>query len=197
MRFKSLNFKVLSLELSSGFTLMELMVVMAIMGILITVGLSSYKSVQMKSRDARRKNDLRSIAGALDLYYNDKGRYPGDDGAGNIMGCGTGDSQMCTWGAAMRDSKNTLYMVTLPSDPASGRRYYYDSQGSQGKGFQLYARLENSEDIDLSRDERGNVYFYTGTVCIPATSKKCNYGVASANLALDDAGQGHTKTVTD
>lgn len=180
-----------------GFTLMEIMVVIAIMGILVTVGLTSYKSVQMKSRDSRRKSDLRGIAGALELYYNDKGRYPADDGSGNIKGCGTGDNQQCVWGAAMKDSKNTLYMVSLPGDPAAGRQYYYDSQGSQGKGFQLFARLENSEDIDLSRDESGNIYYYTGTVCIPATGKKCNHGAASANLALDDAGQGHTKTITD
>lgn len=175
---------------------MELMVVMAILGILITVGLTSYKSVQAKSRDSRRKSDLRGIAGALELYYNDKNRYPADDGSGNIKGCGTGDNQLCTWGAAMTDNKGTVYMVTLPNDPVAGRTYYYDSQGSQGKGFQLYARLENNEDVNLSRDGDGNVYYYTGTACMTG-NKKCNHGLASANLALDDAGQGHTKTTTD
>ena len=175
---------------------MELLVVMAILGILITVGLASYKSVQMKSRDARRKSDVRNIASSLELYVNDKSRYPGDDGNGKIMGCGTGDSQVCAWGSSMTDSKGTVYMISLPGDPVSGRQYYYDSYGSQGKGFQFFARLENSQDVDLSRESgTGNVYYYTGTLCFG--TKKCNWGLASPNLTLDDASQGHTKTTTD
>lgn len=175
---------------------MELMVVMAILGILITVGLTSYKSVQMKSRDSRRKNDMRQIASALELYFNDKGRYPADDGSGKISGCGVGDTSLCNWTSAMTDSKGTVYMVVLPGDPVGSYQYYYDSYGGQGKGFQLYARLENSQDVDLSRDGSGNVYYYVSTVCTTA-NKKCNYGVASPNLTLDDASQGHTKTTTD
>lgn len=175
---------------------MELMVVMAILGILITVGLASYKSVQMKSRDSKRKSDLRQISSALELYFNDKGRYPADDGAGMIKGCGTSDAQVCTWNSSMTDSKGTIYMVKLPGDIASGYQYYYDSYGGQGKGYQLYARLENSQDVDLSRDGQGNVYYYGGTVC-QTGNKKCNFGVTSSNLTLDDASQGHTKTITD
>ncbi len=175
---------------------MELLIVMAILGILITVGLASYKSVQAKSRDSRRKSDVRNIASALELYFNDKNRYPADDGAGKIMGCGTGDTQVCAWGTAMTDSKGTVYMVATPGDPASGWQYYYDSYGSLGKGYQLFARLENSQDVDLSRDGSNNVYYYIGTVC-QTGNKKCNFGVASPNLTLDDASQGHTKTITD
>ena len=175
---------------------MELMIVMVLLGILITVGLASYRSVQMKSRDSKRKSDLRQISSALELYFNDKGRYPADDGAGIISGCGTGDSQACAWGESMTDSKGTIYMITLPGDPSSGRQYYYDSYGSLGKGYQLYGRIENSEDVDLSRDGSNNIYYYVGTVC-QTGNKKCNFGLASSNLTLDDASQGHTKTTTD
>ena len=175
---------------------MELMVVMVLLGILITVGLASYRSVQMKSRDSKRKSDMRQISSALELYFNDKSRYPADDGAGIIKGCGTSDSQNCAWEDTMKDSNGTIYMIKLPGDPSSGRQYYYDSYGGQGKGYQLYARLENSEDVDLSRDGSDNVYYYVGTVC-QTGSKKCNFGVTSSNLTLDDASQGHTKTISD
>ncbi len=195
MHIKSLKFKVLILKLSSGFTLMELLVVMAILGILITVGLTSYKSVQMKSRDARRKSDMRQIASALELYFNDKGRYPADDNAGNIMGCSTGDNQLCTWGSVMKDASNTVYMVVLPDDPVGTYNYYYDAFGA-GKGYQLYSRLENTQDIDLKRDGSNNIYYYVGTVCMTG-NKKCNHGIASPNLGLDDASQGHTLMTTD
>ncbi len=181
---------------SRGFTLMELLVVIAVMGVLITVGISSYTSTQRKSRDVRRKNDMRQIASALELYYNDKGRYPNDDGAGKIKGCDALDNVVCAWGSLMKDKNGTIYMVTLPGDPASGGQYYYDAYGGQGKGYQLYARLENSQDIDLKREVgSGNVYYYLGTQC--AGTKKCNYGIASPDLALDDASQGHTLTTTD
>lgn len=182
---------------SSGFTLMELLVVIVILGVLITVGISSYISTQRKSRDVRRKNDMRQIASALELYYNDKGRYPSDNGdLGNIKGCDAGDNVVCAWGSLMKDSKGTIYMVKLPGDPASGWQYYYDAYGGQGKGYQLYARLESSQDIDLKREVgSGNVYYYLATLCVG--TKKCNYGVASPDLALDDASQGHTLTTTD
>lgn len=170
-----------------GFTLIELMVVIAIMGILIIMGISSYKSTQMKSRDTRRKNDLRQVASALELYYNDKGKYPDDDNAGGMKGCGAAATELCAWGSIMKDTtpgKETVYMVTLPDDPAGSRQYYYDYDFS-GKGYQLYARLENGQDIDLVR-EPGVGKAYDGTVC--GSSIKCNYGVASTNLALTDNG---------
>ena len=54
-----------------GFTLVELLVVMAIMAILTVVVTSSFKTVQIKARDSRRKNDLSSLSKALTMYYND------------------------------------------------------------------------------------------------------------------------------
>lgn len=186
---------------SSGFTLMELLVVMAILGILITLGLTSYRSVQAKSRDARRKNDMRQIASALELYYNDYDRYPTD--TNNVInGCGLAGATACAWGAAFQTLKadgvniKTMYMAKLPGDPVGTYKYYYDVYGGQGKGYQLYARLENGQDIDLKRDGSNNVYYYSGTVCTTG-NKKCNFGITSTNLTLDDSSQGHTLTITD
>ena len=184
-----------------GFTLMELLVVMAILGILVTVGLTSYKSVQAKSRDARRKSDMRAIASALELYYNDYDRYPGDTNA-IIMGCGTAGTSACAWGSAFQTLKadgvsvKTMYMAKLSGDPVGTYNYYYDVFGGQGKGYQLYTRLENTQDIDLKRDGSNNIYYYTGTVCLTG-NKSDNFGITSPNLTLDDSSQGHTLTIVD
>lgn len=61
-----------------GFTLIELVVVIAIMGILATIGILAFAQVQKKSRDTKRVGDLRSLSQALQLYYADNNSsYPG------------------------------------------------------------------------------------------------------------------------
>lgn len=59
-----------------GFTLIELLVVIAIIGLLASVVLLALNSARQKSRDAKRLADVRQIASALELYFNDNSRYP-------------------------------------------------------------------------------------------------------------------------
>ncbi len=59
-----------------GFTLIELMVVIAIIGILASIITVSLASSRAKARDAKRISDIRTIQLALEEYYNDNGTYP-------------------------------------------------------------------------------------------------------------------------
>lgn len=61
---------------SQGFTLIEILVVVAIIGILSTVVLSSLNSARSKSRDVRRSAEVREIVTALELYRSDHGKFP-------------------------------------------------------------------------------------------------------------------------
>ncbi len=63
-----------------GFTLIELLVVIAIIGLLASVVLLSLNSARAKSRDAKRLADVRQIASAMELYFNDSGAYPAATG---------------------------------------------------------------------------------------------------------------------
>lgn len=165
-----------------GFTLIELMVIMVIIGVLISVGLVNFTSSQKKSRDLKRKSDLRQIATVLEAYYNDKGKYPNSDASGKIMGCGAGDTGECVWGATMTDVNGTIYMQKLPNDTANYRKYFY-SVGGGNKSFQIYALLENSEDIGIPRDGNGNPLSYPNTNCSTQATLLCNFGLSSSNTS--------------
>jgi prepilin-type N-terminal cleavage/methylation domain-containing protein len=60
-----------------GFTLIELLIVIGIIGILISISVASYSTVQKKSRDSRRFQDLKAVQSAMEQYYADhSSAYP-------------------------------------------------------------------------------------------------------------------------
>jgi prepilin-type N-terminal cleavage/methylation domain-containing protein len=171
--------------MKKGFTLVELLVVITIIGILSSVGLNTFTSAQKKSRDAERKTHLKQLADSFEAYYNDKGEYPDDDGAGNILGCGEDAEDACVWGTSAFSNTtpdpDTIYMIKLPQDVTVGQSYYFQSFTTSGVNnrYQLYARLENTEDIDVSKDADGNPLVYDSLNC---GANPCNYGVSSTNM---------------
>jgi len=148
-----------------GFTLIELLVVMAILAILATVGLVSFRTTQMKGRDARRKNDLGQIQKALEMYYNDYSSYP-------LTGTLPGG------GGKWEDDEGTLYMKEVPEDPKFGNYQYASADGSD---YRLYARLENTNDSCFTADpNRCNLDGFDGTDC---GGDKCSFMVTSPNIS--------------
>lgn len=61
---------------SRGFTLVELLISVAIMSIIAAIGYVTYGQSQVVARDAKRKQDLRAISTALELYRQKNNRYP-------------------------------------------------------------------------------------------------------------------------
>ena len=59
-----------------GFTLIELMVVMALIVILASIGLASYQNGVTRSKEAVLKEDLFRMRDAIDQYFADKNEYP-------------------------------------------------------------------------------------------------------------------------
>lgn len=67
---------------NQGFTLLELLVVISIIAMLITIGLSSFSTAQRKGRDAKRKSDIKEIQNSLEQYYSVCGfNYPTPTGS--------------------------------------------------------------------------------------------------------------------
>lgn len=71
-----------------GFTLLEMLVSIAIIALILSIATVSYISVNRRSRDAKRKGDIEQIRSALEFYRADLGFYPA---AGDGEPVGVGD----------------------------------------------------------------------------------------------------------
>jgi general secretion pathway protein G len=59
-----------------GYTLLELMIVVAIVGILVTLAIPNFQQSAMKARETALKQNLFTMRAVLDQYYADRGDYP-------------------------------------------------------------------------------------------------------------------------
>jgi len=177
-----------STSYQSGFTLVELLVSIIIIGVLIAAGTASFMSSQKKGRDVKRKNDLRQVALSLEQYYNDKGSYPIGNTDGTMIGCKPNSTVHCSWGDIFQaDIDGAVYMLNLPTELIGLQRYYYVSE--DGTYFQIYTRLENRLDSDIPRDplDEDKSLLFTDLDCSSdGTDAPCNYGVASVNKKVDE-----------
>jgi type II secretion system protein G len=132
----------------AGFTLIELLVVIAIIGLLASVVLVSLNSARAKARDAKRRGDLKQLATALALYYNENNAYPTTGGASAYRGnCPTFGSYGTSGPTGWIPSLSPTYLAVLPLDPKpdppiSGC-YIYSSDGVDYK-LVAYQAVENA-----------------------------------------------------
>lgn len=85
---------------SRGFTLLELIVVMAVIGILVTIALPAYRDATLRAKEAALRENLSRMREAIDEYYVDTGEYP----------------------AALEDLAAEGYLRDIPADPITGSR---------------------------------------------------------------------------
>src|SRR5688572_25305717 len=66
----------LRIKQSKGFTLMELLIVVAIIAILASIAIPNFLEAQVRAKVSRAQSDLRSLTTALESYRVDNNKYP-------------------------------------------------------------------------------------------------------------------------
>jgi len=69
---------------SSGFTLLEIMIVTAIIGMLLSMAIPTFKTVRRSTQNTTYANDVRTIAGLMEQYATEYGVWPSTSAAGAV-----------------------------------------------------------------------------------------------------------------
>jgi prepilin-type N-terminal cleavage/methylation domain-containing protein len=108
---------------SEGFTIVELLIVIVVIGILATLVIVTFTGIQQKARDSKRKTDLVAVQATLESYYSNNNTYPtlahlNDSSwrATNMKGFDP---------ATIQDPKNSATTVIAGTTPSS-TQYAYD-----------------------------------------------------------------------
>jgi general secretion pathway protein G len=121
--------------LFKGFTLIELMIVVVILGLLATIVMPRMLNRPEQARRAKAKIDIRQIESALALFKTDTGRFPTtSEGLAALVS-----------DPGIRGYDNDGYLDKVPLDPW-GNQYIYICPGMHGKDYDLESYGKDGEN---------------------------------------------------
>lgn len=118
-----------TLKMKKSFTLLEMLIVLGIIALVLSVLSVSFATTQKKSRDAKRKGDLKALQSGLEQYYATCNfTYP------------TG-----TLSTSVACGASPAIIPTVPKDPKTGVVYTYSPTGTSPNivGFGICTTLES------------------------------------------------------
>ncbi|MFH2019361.1 MAG: type II secretion system protein [bacterium] len=144
---------------NSGFTLIEVLIVVSILALLVVSLFASFAAQRKKAEDARIKADLESLRIAFEDYYNDHSCYPPHEWFEDESDCGSNNLQP--------------YLASIPCNPKTGMPYVLEYPDPVCSAFKIYADLANLSDTALLK------------FCVDSGgSTSGNYGVSSTNTTI-------------
>lgn len=150
---------------NEGFTIVELLIVIVVIGILALLVITTYSGIQQKARNSKRQTDIQSIQTQLEAFFSQKGYYPS-----------LGDMNSSSWLStnmksldqnALIDPSNASQSKTLVNGPAS-KSYSYEVTDGSGNS------CEGASPADESCAKYTLTATYEGTVNGASTYVKTN-----------------------
>ncbi len=127
----------------AGFTIVELLIVIVVIGILASITIVSFNGVQSRARDTRRSADIHSVQGALELYKLDNGVYPS-------VGTDNSGYDLSTLATALVPS----YLSKLPVDPKNTPSYSYVRGTIANDSYAIRMNYESKTNCHVGVNQR-------------------------------------------
>lgn len=146
------------LKNKKGFTLIEILIVIVIIGILATLSVVALGTIRAKARDAQRLGDMKQIGTVLEAYRMDESGYPTMITSGNSL---------------IGPTSGLTYMKKIPSDPLPGQSYVYTAIGlAPYSNYSIAYTLEKGVN-DVSAGAKTAVPGNSTYSCTADCSTKC------------------------
>lgn len=146
----------------SGFTIVELLIVIVVIGILAALVITTYGGIQSKARNGKRQSDLASLQTNVEAFYTQSGYYPSLTDM-NLASWRTTNMKSLDTGA-MTDPSNPGVTTLLAGTPAA-KSYYYNVTDNSGA---------SCESADTTCAKYTMTATYEGTVNGATTYTKSN-----------------------
>lgn len=107
--------------MNRAFTLIELLIVVAIIGILAAIAVPNFLNAQMRAKVSRTVSDMKAIHTAMEMYFLDNNYYPPDYDSGRVPNVSSPGNEMLSFS---RLTTPVSYMGSVPLDA-----FYLNPQG--------------------------------------------------------------------
>jgi prepilin-type N-terminal cleavage/methylation domain-containing protein len=142
--------------MKKGFTLVELLIVIVIIGLLAAISVVILNGARLKSRDAKRVSDIQVIRAGLEQHWLEQASYPSEATQINL---GTGDAKVLTSNGFEASATGAVYLPSVPKGPKSGEYYRYRSD-NPSVGYAIQFTTEG----DTTYGSKGTYYAHSGGV---------------------------------
>ncbi len=147
-----------------GFTIPELLIVLALFGLLLALGAWSVSSARARVRDAQRVSDVALLRQSLQQYFLQASTYPVSTGV-NLGQPGANADRLAGAGfVGMNDISTPVYLSKIPVGPGTNEFYRYHGGAN---GYSL--RFQTESDTDIGK---ANVYYAHATTIDQTDTEK-------------------------